>query len=291
MRKTPLWMVPAHLAPGDSKSLGGDWSGLELHRVASLEDPFFDMAFGALWAEFGVVGEMEHAAVLEQRMRWNPAEMRDGASLQYALLLLTHAGKFVAVRDHTVILLEDEPGAVVHLSHNLVAPEWRRSGIAGWLRALPVSTALDSLKAMGRAADSPITLVAEMEHFDPHRQATWVRLTAYEKAGFKMVDPSRVNYLQPDFRYPRTIDLEGGAKPLPLCLMLRRAGREGEGFVTAEEVLRAVRGLYKMYATGFRSIDMKVVYESLETYPGPGELVALVPPTRIALPPTPTDKG
>ena len=273
------WMIPEHLAPGDARSLEGDWADMELHRITSPEDPFFSQAFGALSAEFGDAGEMEQDSVIARRMQWLPEQMINGASMQYALQLVTRRGEFVAVRDHTVIILESEPGAVVHLSHNLVAPDWRRSGIAGWMRALPVATAMDSIQTLRLPSASPVTLVGEMEHFDPTRSATLVRLTAYEKAGFKMVDPELVSYLQPDFRDPAEIDISSGPQPLPLTLMLRRMGHEAEGFVSGAEILHNVKALYKMYASEFRSADMYQVYESLKNYPAAGARIPLKPPT------------
>jgi hypothetical protein len=273
------WMVPEHLAPGDSKSLAGDWSEIQLHDIRSSNDPRFDMAFGALWAEFGMIGEMEQAAVLARRLLWNPLNPLDGASLRYSLVLLTCREKFVAVRDHTVIVLPDRPGAVVHMSHNLVAPEWRRTGIAGWMRALPVSTARDVLRILGRPGDSPVTLLGEMEHLDANRPATRVRLTAYEKAGFKMVDPSRIHYLQPDFRDPSEIDQSSGPQPVPLCLMLRRVGLEAEDRISGAEVLAVARSLYKMYGIEFRAWEMQGVLESLKSYPAEGEWIDLIAPT------------
>jgi hypothetical protein len=279
MSRLQPWMIPEHLAPGDSKSLQRDWSGIALHDIRSTNDPLFDMAFGALWAEFGVIGEMEQAAVLARRFQWNLLEPRNGASLCYSLVLLTSGEKLVAVRDHTVIVLEDRPGAVVHMSHNLVAPEWRRTGIAGWMRALPVSTAKNCLCALGRSADSPVCLLGEMEHPDPARPASRVRLAAYEKAGFKMLDPARVHYLQPDFRDPSEIDRTGGSRPVPLHLMLRRVGRERENSLSGAEVLAAAHSLYKMYGEEFRARDMRVVHDSLAGYPGENETVALIAPT------------
>ena len=274
-------MRPEHLAPGDTKSLRGDWSGLELHTIRSTDDPFFENAFGALWNEFGTAGEMEHASVIAERMKWNPSQMLEGASLLYAMQLITRDGEFVAVRDHTAILLANEPGAIVHLSHNLVAPAWRRSGIAGWLRALPVSTALEALAAAGRPLDAPITLVGEMEHFNPSHAATGIRLSAYEKAGYKMVAPELVDYWQPDFRDPQVIDQENGPKPIPLCLMMRRIGREQEEFVSGAEVCQVVNALYKMYGRSFRKQDMQAVFETIKNYPPPHTRIPLVPPTSV----------
>lgn len=274
------WMRPEHLAPGDLKSLQCDWSGLELHTIRSPKDPFFKIAFGALWEEFGEAGEMEQARVVAERMKWHPSEMRSGAALLYAMQLVTRNGEFVAVRDHTAILIEGAPGAVVHLSHNLVSPSWRRTGITGWLRALPVSTALEALALAGQPIEAPITLVGEMEHFNPKSAATGIRLTAYEKAGYKMVDPELVDYWQPDFRDPKVIDQENGPKPIPLFLMLRRIGREHEDFVSGAEVLHCVKALYKMYGQGFRECDMRVVLETLKSYPRPEAHIPLALPTR-----------
>jgi GNAT superfamily N-acetyltransferase len=274
-------MRQEHLSPGDTKSLQGDWGGLELHTISSAVDPFFQTAFKALWEEFGAAGEMEQEEVIAERMKWHPSQMHDEAALLYAMQLITRNGEFVGVRDHTAILLANEPGAIVHLSHNLVSPAWRRSGIAGWLRALPVSTALEALAAAGRQLDTPVTLVGEMEHFNPSNAATGIRLTAYEKAGYKMVDPELVDYWQPDFRDPRIIDQENGPKPIPLCLMLRRFGREHEEFVSGAEVCQVVDALYKMYGRGFRKRDMRVVFETLKNYPPPHSRIPLVPPTSV----------
>lgn len=276
------WMVPAHLAPGDGKCLIGDWGGFDLHRVNSTNDPLFSMAYGSLWSEFGAAGEMEGEDILAARMERPAGLFIDGVSLNYTLQLVTREGAFVGVRDHTVILLENEPGAVVHLSHNLVHPHWRRSGIAGWLRALPITTAEESLSMVGRSKDAPITLVGEMEPLNASKEDSWVRLAAYQKAGFKMVDPTHVDYLQPDFRPPSVIDASGGAQPIPLRLMLRKYGHENEVSIMGCEVRRCVRFLYKMYAAGFRASDMLAVESSLENYPADDEVVALVPPTGSA---------
>ena len=275
------WMLPSDLAPGDAKSLQRDWSDIELHRIQDTSDPNFDTAFGALWSEFGVIGELEQADVLRLRMLWDPAHLIDGCAMRYRMMLVTSGGKFAAARDHTAIVLENEPGAVVHLSHNLVAPDWRRTGLAGWLRALPVTTARSVLTAQGRALDSPITLVGEMEHPDSSDQATLVRLAAYEKAGYKKIDPTRVGYLQPDFRAHHEIDSGGGPQPIPLGLIIRKVGCENDNFVTGSEVRRIARSLYKMYGTGFRPKDMEPVHASLDGYPAGDEKIPLVPPTTL----------
>lgn len=272
-------MIPADLAPGDSKSLECDWTNLVLHQIRTPDAPSFATAFGELWRQFGTIGELEQPDVLARRMLWDPAQVVDRCAFLYQMMVLTRARKIAAVLDHTAIILVDEPGVVVHLSHHLVAPEWRRTGLAGWLRALPVQAARAVLSAQKRSADSPITLVAEMEHPVASDPATHVRLAAYEKAGYKKIDPARVHFLQPDFRSHREIDSSGGPRPIPLGLVIRRVGREGEDRMSGAEVLRVVRSLYKMYGAGFRKQNMEAVQASLETYPAPDESVLLIPPS------------
>ncbi len=271
------WMIPSDLAPGDAKSLERDWSDIALHPITSTEDPLFEMAFGALWAEFGEIDEIEQPSVLAERMQWDGRTLVGGCALHYGMMLLTARGQFAAVRDHTAIVQEGQPGAIVHLSHNLVAPEWRRSGLAGWLRALPIQTARSCLAAQNRPADSPIILVGEMEHPDPADAASLVRLKAYEKAGYVKVDPRRVNYLQPDFRPHEEIDFDG-LKPLPMALLVRRVGHETESVITGAEVREIARALYRMYATGFRERDMTPLFAGLKSYPPDGERIPLLPP-------------
>ncbi len=276
------WMIPADLAPGDMKSLERDWSDVELHHIDSAEDEKFDTAFGALWAEFGAANEIEQPAVLARRMRWSGHSLQEGCALRYRMLMITSRGKFAAVRDHTAIVLDGKPGAIVHLSHNLVAPEWRRSGLAGWLRALPVQTGRNCLAAQGRSTDEPVVLVGEMEHPDSTNKATSIRLIAYEKAGYRKVDPAYINYLQPDFRPVEEIDLDGRPRPIPMLLLVRKVGRESDEFISGAEVRHIVEALYRMYLTGFRPSDMKPLFANLADYPDFAKSIPLLPPTQPA---------
>jgi hypothetical protein len=166
----------------------------------------------------------------------------------------------------------------VHLSHVLVAPPWRGGGLAGWLRAWPIAAARRCLAAAGKPEQSPITLVAEMEHPRAEQADTIIRLKAYAKAGFVKVDPAAAPYLQPDFRPPAEVDATG-VRPLPMGLVLRRVGRERETAIAGRELREIVTSLYGMYATGFRAQDMRVAYDSLARYPADDATVALVPPT------------
>jgi hypothetical protein len=199
--------------------------------------------------------------------------------LIYEMLMITRLGETVGVRDHTAIVHPDFSLGVVHMSHNFVAVPFRRSGIAGWLRALPVQTARLALQAAGCPPDHPIALVAEMEAADPNDAARVTRLTAYEKAGYWKVDPSVVDYLQPDFRSPEQIDAAGGAEPLPLCLLVRRVGQEDSRTIRGREVREIAASLYRMYAIEFRKADMAPLFAALDGYPAPDQPIALVPPT------------
>jgi GNAT superfamily N-acetyltransferase len=225
---------------------------------------------------------MEPRAVIEQRLAWYPAEALDGCWLRYEMVLVQQRGQRVAVRDHTAVATQryGMPEAVVHLSHVLVEPTSRRTGLAGWLRAWPVQTARATLVTAGLPATAPITLVAEMEHPDPRAAKRMIRLKAYEKAGFQKIDPSVVHYLQPDFRPPAIIDASGGPRPLPFTLIIRRVGRESEGFIRGAEVREIVECLYTIYGTSFRDQEMTALWRSLEAYPAVDREIALVAPSQ-----------
>lgn len=284
---TPDWMIPADLAPGDQKSLQRDWSGMELHEVRSLSDPDFPTAYGALWTEFGSSGELEQAEILARRWEQGPVRTDADWSFYYRMVVLMSGGKWAAVQDETAIVRDGVPGAVVHISHNLVAPEWRRTGLAGWMRALPISTARTLLAKLGRPKDSPITLLAEMEHPDLDSPPTHIRLAAIEKAGYKKIHPAWIAFWQPDFRPPTEIDAGGGPHPVPLSLVLRQVGREHEDSLSGDEVQHLIRALYTMYGLDFRPQDMAPLWAALEKAPSGGESLPLIPPTSSGDPQAP----
>jgi GNAT superfamily N-acetyltransferase len=265
-------LTPDLLAPGDQKSAALDPAQFTWDLVRSADDPLFEKAYAALWAEFGAAHELETRDVIAARFTADPA-------MCYEMILARVAGTIAAVRDQTILWFEGE--VVVHLSHLLVAPEWRRSGLAGWMRAV----ALVSARAMATARGTPgapITLVGEMEYDDGSDPRRAVRLTAYERAGFLKIDPRVVRYFQPDFRSPAEIDASGGALPLPFQLIIRRVGRETHRTIRGADVRRLVRALYTMYGTQFRPQDMAHPALSLDAYPSDSAEVALVPPTGVA---------
>src|SRR5260221_2463829 len=269
--------IAEDLAPGDAKSAALDTAGLEIARVSARDDPLFETTYARLWEEFGAAHEIESRDVLARRLAWDAAQPRAGFAMRYDLLLVRSAGEFAAVRDHAAIA--DARGAVVHLSHVLVDPAWRRSGLAGWMRALPIQTARGCLARAGFSADAPITLIAEMEYPDERDEMRAIRLKAYERAGFKKLDPAAIDYHQPDFRTPAAIDASGGPKPLRFQLIVRRVGRENETHLGGAEVRANVERLYHMYAQEFRPQDMDGVWRRLANFPTPDTHIALLPPT------------
>jgi len=280
--ETSLQFLTADLAPGDSRSTELTQGDLEVARIHSSEHPLFAAAYAGLWTEFGSPGEMEPRAVIEQRLAWYPAEAVHDCWLRYEMVFVQQRGQRVAVRDHTVVATRRYgiAEAVVHLSHALVDPAWRRTGLAGWLRAWPLQTARETLAAAGLPVTAPITLVAEMEHPDPQAADRMIRLNAYEKAGFQKIDPSVVQYFQPDFRPPEIIDASGGPRPLPFSLIVRRVGRESEAVIRGAEVREIVECLYTIYGTSFREQEMMALRRSLDTYPAGDREIALVAPSR-----------
>ena len=261
------------LAPGDQKSAALDLSTFDITPIHEVNHPLFEFAYARLWEEFGAKDEMELRETLDLRFRLAPR-------LLYEMLLVRRAGEFIAARDHSAIVARDGTQAVVHLSHNLVAHAARRTGLAGWLRALPIATARECLAQNGAPAETPIALLAEMEYSHADDPMRLIRLRAYERAGFLKIDPGLVRYHQPDFRAPEVIDATGGARPLPFQLLLRRVGREQEHAITGGETRTLVQALYDIYRPQFRAQDFAHPSLSLDSYPDVHTLVPLLPPTQ-----------
>lgn len=262
------------LAPGDGKSLTLSPADFTWTRIRSTEDPAFERAYSALWAEFGAAHELEARDILAARFRLDEP-------FRYEMLLVEKDGVFCAARDHTAVWIPASNGTgevVVHLSHVLVAPEQRRSGLAGWLRAAPVVAARE-LAASHGVPDAAITLVGEMEYDDGTDPKRAVRLAAYERAGYLKVDPVAVRFFQPDFRSPAVIDAAGGSVPLAFQLLVRRVGKENEKTLTGAEVRLLIQAIYAIYGAQFSAREMNHPLLSMDRYPAAGASVALVPPT------------
>lgn len=260
---------PSDLAPGDLKSAGLDLSAFTFDRIRTIDDPLFQIAHAELWAEFGAKNEMERRETLALRFSLAPR-------ILYEMILVRRAGEFIGARDHTAILSRDGAQAIVHLSHNLLAPAARRTGLGGWMRAFPIQIARECLA--GKSA--PITLVAEMEHDDGIDPQRTIRLRAYEKAGLVKIDPQFVDFHQPDFRAPEDIDASGGAQPVRFQLVIRRVGLEHETTIRGAEIRTLVQSLYDIYGPQFRPQDMAHPLLDLARLPPDDAVVPLLPPTQ-----------
>ena len=273
---------PDDLAPGDRSVAARDWSDLSVHRVADVRDPDFALAYEQLWSEFGALGEMERRRVIEERLAWDPARPVGAAALSYELLVLRRAGRLVALRDHSAVVRLDEGGrpqpgpVVVHLSHAFVVPSERGSGLAGWLRALPLAAARRVARAAGCAADATVVLVAEMEPPDPTRPVRLPRLRSYERAGFRKVDPEVAPYAQPDFR---ALPPGEAPRPVPLGLVLRRVGREHESSMPAAELAAVVEAIYAVYAVHVPAPLLDPLREAAALWTARSPSFRLLPPT------------
>ena len=278
---TLLPFLPDDLSPGDQRFRSLDFSRVCAQRIASLEDPLLRRGYDRLWQEFGHQGEMETLEVIVSRLRWFPAAQIQGRWLRYDLVVMTSGEDLVGVADHVAIASETPSGprVVVHQSHILVEPAWRRRGVAAWMRSMPLQTGRACLEAAGLPLHSPVTLVAEVEHPDTKDEAKTLRLCSFQRAGFLKVDPRFVDYQQPDFRPFSDIDAEGRIHPLPLALVLRRVGRESESSVTSEELRQTVECLYNIYGQSCRAQDMEGLWEQAARVSQGPERIPLIPPT------------
>jgi hypothetical protein len=268
------WPVTTRdLAPGDLKAAALDLAPFDLARIRRKDDLLFEEAYGRLWEEFGRKDEMERREVLDQRFHFGPRFL-------YEMLLVRSGGEFAAVRDHTAAMTRDNAHVVAHLSHNLVFPRARRTGLAGWMRALPIATARECLATNRRPPGTPLTLLAEMEYPQPDDPPGLIRLQAYERAGFRKIDPQAVRYFQPDFRAPALIDATGGPRPLAFQLLVRRVHREHERVIFGAEARQLAETLYDIYRPQFRPEDLAHPSLSLDSYPPDDVMIPLVPPTQ-----------
>jgi GNAT superfamily N-acetyltransferase len=275
---------PADLAPGDVAATDFDWSELTLHRVTGPADPEFHAAYDRLWRQFGPRGEMERRRVIEERLGWSPARPQGDAALLYEMLAVRRGPELVAVRDHTAVIRLDgggrpRPGpTVVHLSHVLVAPSYRGTGLASWLRALPLEAARRCARAVGRLPDTRTVLVAEMEHPTPDDGERMRRLRSYERAGFQKVDPAAAPYAQPDFRSPERLAGEN-AQAVPLSLVLRRTGREHESHIPAAELAAVVESIYAVYGVHVPAVALEPLRAAAAQWTARRPTFRLLPPT------------
>ncbi len=232
---------PGDIGPSENGLKVAD--ALERFTVEKVVDlPAFYEGYALLEAQFGPVGEIERREVLE---RWfqegtlSPPE--DAFQAHYHMAIARDRdGRIAGVRDCFCAVQPELGRVVVLLSHSLVFPEWRRTGISALLRAVPVPLARRDAHRFG--VERPeILLIAEMDPVEPTVPASLVRLMAYGRGGFAIVPPWKLPYAQPDFR-----DLEAlaeAARPLPLMWVVRQVGAESAGVLAWEKAVSILDGL------------------------------------------------
>ncbi|MEQ1501438.1 MAG: hypothetical protein ABMB14_04365 [Myxococcota bacterium] len=223
---TPLPFAPGDLGPGEDP----DKVAASVARFACADaddDASFDLGYRLLDAQFGAANELERREVLAAWFRTGSLSPPGGPiHARYHLVLArdrTRDGAVAAVRDGFSAVDVANRRVVSLMSHSLVLPDWRRTGVAALLRAAPVVHARTDAAALG-VPDAEIVLVAEMEMTDPTAADTAIRLIAYRRAGFKVVPPPVVPYAQPDFRDCVALGIE--PVPLPFVLLVRQVGEE-----------------------------------------------------------------
>ena len=212
-----------------------------LHRFTIREvtdsGPLFEMAYQALWDEFGARGELEVPEVLLRELTG-----RDNPHFSYHLLTFWEGDQLAAVRDLFVVLVPDVGGYVL-LSHSLVIPRFRRSGVGALIRGAPVSIGRRQLQRAGISGD--LLLMAEMDPLDPNTDATMIRLLAYGNAGFRVIPPQILPYVQPDFSGWVSAGREPA--PIPLMLVVRWVDHEEETALPAPIIRLLTDGIDEVH--------------------------------------------
>lgn len=203
-----------------------------LREVTDPDGPDFAATYAILDDYFGPRREIERRDILQGLLADARPFVSDGITVRYRLFgAWTRDGQLAGARD--CFVTRDEPGRVVliFLSHSLVLPPYRRSGLAAMFRTLPAELgrveAQDGWEfgvgSSARARPPEVLIAAEMDPVDPARTETLVRLLAYGRAGYFAISPRDLPYLQPDFTWPGDASTP---RPVPLMPVIRWLGHE-----------------------------------------------------------------
>lgn len=260
---------------------------LPRYRMEVVRDPAspsFGVAYDALNAFFGPRGEMESREAIAGFVRDGLLPYGAGMEGHYRLLVLWEGDQLAGVRDCYVDLDLDAGVNILALSHVWVALEHRRSGAAALLRNAPVTLAREvARERLGR--DVGVLVCAEMEPPHPEEPDTVVRLLAYGRSGFGVLDPRRLPYSQPDFRPLEELDGHVAIALLPVVRPVGVAGvKEGAPGEVPLEIAAAFPRLFHSCHRTFlprERVDPSEVHalRALTRTPGP---VALLPLPRSA---------
>jgi hypothetical protein len=186
----------------------------------------YDRAYAMLDSFFGPKGELESkddlGAMIEQRDIWFAESM---LFARYHLVVAWHGDELVGVRDCYTEIDPARRLCLIALSHSLIVPAHRRTGLASLFRTFPIGLARELIKEFfGEANDIPILVTAEMEPVEPLVPETMIRYLAYGRSGFSALDPCYLPYSQPDFRDLEALGFTHIA--MPLIAIVRWVGNE-----------------------------------------------------------------
>jgi 4-aminobutyrate aminotransferase/(S)-3-amino-2-methylpropionate transaminase len=253
------FLALSDVAPGERlDKVAAAWERFVIREADSAAA--FDEGFSTLFRAFGPTGEIERRETLEAWFRAGSLSAPDAPirASYHLLLARDEGGVLAAVRDCFVTVDRAKKRSVVLLSHTLVLPAYRRTGLAALLRAVPAGLARRALADAG-APGGEILLAAEMEMVTPKDRDSVVRMLAYGRAGFRIVPPEALPYAQPDFRDLAVIG--GEPVPLPFLAVVRQVGHEDRSDLTRERAEAIVRHLQAVHACHCRPSDLVPIHE------------------------------
>lgn len=204
---------PRDVSPLEAKKAFEAADRFRLEVIRESRSASFEAAYAMLDGFFGPLGELEPAETLGRFVDEPRLDYAPGVEGHYRLIAAWDGDELAGVRDCYIDVDRNERRSLVAFSHSFVAPAYRRGGLAALFRALPASLAREIVqRELGGPA--PTLLGTEMEPVAPEKRESIVRLVAYGRAGFKVIDPRRLPYSQPDFRDIEALGLAHTAIPL-----------------------------------------------------------------------------
>ncbi len=199
----------------------------------------FDEGYAMLDATFGATGEIERYDTLAAWFSAGSLSAPDAPITAHYHMVVARDSEsatngIAGIRDCFVTVDRVNAVSLVLLSHSLVAPEHRRSGLGALLRHVPIALARRAAAAAG-VEEPRILLFAEMEQVQPSDRPSVIRLLAYGKAGYRVIPPPILPFAQPDFRE----EVQHGPvppQPLPVLAVIRQVGEETSTEIPVQRV-------------------------------------------------------